>query len=574
MKRRIFCKSVQIVMVLVMLLAFAAPAFAAEPLQEAQTVLRVGLYYKDNAMATANLENYSGAGSGYRFGYYGADMQFVPLGYTAQTQISMLKTHNIYLTASNTYSTTATDRAVGCYHVQLPGSYQDFDSVKAAADAAGGFVAWINGVYCVRVGSYVSRTLASDAAAGYEGASVGETTKYGISVTVTGTTTILFQFDDEGTGTGLGVEPDLTGAADRQTWFKGFRYRGGFRYQRIDGGDLTVVNVVGLEDYVKGVVPYEMSPSWPLEALKAQAVCARTYALSHLNKHKTYGFDVCNGDECQVYSGVNKENTTTLASVTETAGMTMKYNGKYIDAVFSSSDGGATEAAKNVWGTDFPYLQGVVDPYEAAVADQIPNYAWTKSMTGTELQAKLVANGRTGCGVITKVTINYTEMGNVYSMTFLDNNGKSWTVYREPCRTYFGFRSQRFTLAGADTPGTGVPGNGGSVVINGTAADASSGLYAIDGSGNLVQLGSEYAILTGSGTVTVSNAAGGNGSTGGTTGGGTSESSGVNGVFTFQGTGFGHNVGMSQWGACAMAQQGLSYLDILTFYYTGVTVGS
>lgn len=568
MKHAIWRRTVQIVLALALLLTVCLPMAGAEPEPEPEMeptvdetrLLRVGLAYGSGVLVSANLQNVTGNGSGYRFGYYDSDLSFTELGYTGQIKISLLETQNVWLDGSSSYTRTAGDRgAVGCYHVQLPGSYSDFEAAKAAAEAVGGFAAWIGGTYYVRIGSYVSRSGAAEAAAAYEGASVGETTGYGVSAVVTGTTQILFQFDDEGKGTGLGVEPDLTGAEDRQTWFKGFRYRGGFRYQRIGGGELTVVNIVSLGDYVKGVVPYEVSSSWPLEALKAQAVCARTYALFNLNKHRAHGCDVCTSVDCQVYQGTNQEAASTVAAVEETAGITLKYDGKYIDAVFSSSDGGATESAKNVWGTDHAYLQGVVDPYEADVAGQISNYSWTRSMTGAELQAKLIANGRSGCGVIKQVSVNKTEMGNVYSMTFTDVNGKNWTVYRGNCRTYFGFRSQRFDLADAPVS----DGGGSGVYVNGEQTGSTAGLYAIDGSGAMGQLGASPYIITASGTQMLG---------GGSSGTESSTSSGTNGVFTFRGSGWGHNVGMSQWGAYAMAKRGFTYTEILTFYYTGVTV--
>lgn len=551
MKHRICRKTVQIVMLLALLLQLVPAVRADETEPEEERRLQVGMFYGSGALDTANLENYSGCGMGYRFGYYDEDLRFVELGYTEQTRISMLKTHNIYLTGTGGYTASVTDHGVvGCYHVQLDGSYPDFGSARAVADIVDGFVAWIGGEYYVRVGSYVSASQAAAAAAEWSEAGVGETSRYGISVTATGTTDILFQFDDEGSGTGLGVEPDLTGAEDRQTWFKGFRYRGGFRYQRLEGNALTVVNVVPLESYVKGVVPYEMSPSWPIEALKAQAVCARTYALSHLNKHRSYGFDVCTGVECQVYSGVNEENEITAAAVEETAGLTLRCDGKYIDAVFSSSNGGASESAKNVWGTDFSYLQGVADPFESTIEDRISSYHWTRTFTGVQLQKLLIARGNTRCGVITAVSIAKTEMGNVYSMTFLDENGKSWTIYRETCRTALGMRSQRFGLAGgaAESEAT---------YVNGEQVSSAEGLYAVDAEGNTTQLGGEYTVVTDSGVETVS---GGGGSTA------------VDGSFTFLGTGYGHNVGLSQWGACAMAELGYTYQEILTFYYTGVTI--
>ena len=129
-------------------------------------------------------------------------------------------------------------------------------------------------------------------------------------MTATGSTQILFQFDG-GSARALGIMPDVTGAGTVRTWFKGYRYYGGFRYERINGGNLTVVNIVDMETYIKGVVPYEMSNSWPLEALKAQAICARSYAYNNIlqNKHKSYHFDVCNTTDCPVYCGAGSNSS-------------------------------------------------------------------------------------------------------------------------------------------------------------------------------------------------------------------------------------------------------------------------
>ena len=95
----------------------------------------------------------------------------------------------------------------------------------------------------------------------------------GVVVTETGSGSVLFRFDESGYC--FGVRPK---GRDTETWCKGYKYPGGFEYRCNDNGTLTVINVVDIEDYVKGVVPYEMDKDWPLEALEAQAVCARTYA--------------------------------------------------------------------------------------------------------------------------------------------------------------------------------------------------------------------------------------------------------------------------------------------------------
>lgn len=189
-------------------------------------------------------------------------------------------------------------------------------------------------------------------------------------VTRTSDAKILFEFDC-GSGRSLGVQP-RSGGEKTETWFKGYTYNGGFEYSRRTGGKLTVVNVVDIEDYVKGVITYEMSADWPLEALKAQALCARTYVASYIGSstyYINYGFDVTNDTYCQVYRGTNLSTACSDRAVDETAGVYITYDGEPISAMFSSSHGGGSEDSENITGGVTPYLRGVLDPYEAAAAD-------------------------------------------------------------------------------------------------------------------------------------------------------------------------------------------------------------
>lgn len=129
-------------------------------------------------------------------------------------------------------------------------------------------------------------------------------------------------------------------------------------------GSLALINVVGMEDYLKGVVPWEMGPSAPLEALKAQAICARTKTLDFKNtgRFASGGFDVCDYDACQGYPGTENEKPSTSQAVEMTKGLALFYGGRPIDAVYSTNSGGVTAAASDVWrGGDVPYLQSVHD---------------------------------------------------------------------------------------------------------------------------------------------------------------------------------------------------------------------
>ena len=145
---------------------------------------------------------------------------------------------------------------------------------------------------------------------------------------------------------------------------KGNRYRGQMKLiPSAWGSGVTVVNAVPMELYLQSVVPAEAVPSWKADALKAQAVAARTYAMYHKNGYRSSGYDVTDDTRSQVYSGISSETEATSRAVRETAGEIVTYGGKPIDALFHSSGGGYTENSENVWGSVIPYLRGVKESY-------------------------------------------------------------------------------------------------------------------------------------------------------------------------------------------------------------------
>ena len=523
--------------------------------------LRVGLFYGGNALPGANLLNE--VGGGYRLGYFDSNLNFQQLGYTSQTAISVVKTQNVYYAKSGSwwgyYDTLTSDIAVGCWHLQLPEVYGDYQqAVTAASGVQGGFPAWIDGSYYVRVGAYLDKdsALAAQTALGLTAATVVGTSSAGVSVVVTGTSTVIFQFDSTA-GLSLAVKPGLDESVKTETIFRGNTYYGSFEYQRTGGGNLTVVNVVGLEDYVQGVIIHEMNASWPLEALKAQAVCARTYAYRSLisSKHASQGFNLCNTNDCQVYSGIASASDNSRRAVEETRGEYAFYNGSLAETVYFSSDGGATESAVNVWGSDVPYLVGKEDPYEAAVAGKIDNYNWTVTFTAQELTDLLNSSGMLNSGIVDLQVTRTTPTGNVLEITFTDSSGKSWSKIKESCRTFLGLRSQRYTISSGGGTSSGT--SAGYAVTGGGTLTSMDGVYAVDGTGETAALSAPgLYVATGSGTEQL----------------GSASSSGGSGTFVITGSGWGHSVGMSQWGAYSMAQSGYTYDQILTFYYTGIEV--
>lgn len=146
------------------------------------------------------------------------------------------------------------------------------------------------------------------------------------------------------------------------------------------GDKLDLIEHLSIEDYLKGVLPSEMSPDWPLEALKAQAVASRTYATRFINPTRDY--DVTNGVEMQVYSGTNKINSRIIDAVDSTRGEVLKYKGKLVMAFFHACCGGHTASSKSAWGEAVTKpLFGVADPF----CKPSRHYRWEYFLSGSDL---------------------------------------------------------------------------------------------------------------------------------------------------------------------------------------------
>ncbi|MDE2314542.1 MAG: SpoIID/LytB domain-containing protein [Elusimicrobia bacterium] len=152
-------------------------------------------------------------------------------------------------------------------------------------------------------------------------------------------------------------------------------YRGEIVLQRDDGGTVTAVDVLDIEDYLMGVLPDEMDPSWPLEALKAQAVVARTYAYTQLDKYGDEGYDLTADTRSQMFGSLAQVPARVRKAVNETAGQVLGYRGQILDAYYHSCSGGHTADEAEIWGGAEPPtpLRGVRDPYSRGC----PQYDWT-----------------------------------------------------------------------------------------------------------------------------------------------------------------------------------------------------
>lgn len=135
-------------------------------------------------------------------------------------------------------------------------------------------------------------------------------------------------------------------------------YRGILMIQN-KNGKLTIINNVDIEDYIKGVLPSEMPPAWQSEALKAQAIAARSYALANLGKRAKFGYDLNDTPEDQAYGGASSETHKTNQLVEDTKGLVLIYDLKIIPAYYSASAGGKTINASSAWGSDLPYIRSV-----------------------------------------------------------------------------------------------------------------------------------------------------------------------------------------------------------------------
>lgn len=301
----------------------------------------------------------------------------------------------------------------------------------------------------------------------------------------------------------------------------GYAYRGAIRVMKSpQRWGLTVVNVVPVEEYLYGVVGKEMSPSWHREALKAQAVAARTYAISHKNYFASRGFDMTDDTSSQIYAGINGESPSVIAAVDATRGEILTYGGKPIDAFFCSTAGGWTENSENVWGSRIPYLRGVSDD-----SSRMPSYRWSVTTTPEKLAANLTAAGK-GVGKVRSITLSPLGKrpmavsdrgvsGRVLSMT-VNGSAGSVRVTGNAFQSIYGLKSTLFDFS-----------QGGAV------PDPDSG-----------RKGRSATMMVKAGV-----------------------------PITIYGYGWGHGLGMSQYGAYQMAQEHGSadtyYRTILTHYYTG-----
>lgn len=330
--------------------------------------------------------------------------------------------------------------------------------------------------------------------------------------------------------------------------YNGKQYRGYLKVYRISGSDLTVVNVVDFEEYLYGVVPREMSGSNPIEALKAQAVAARSYAYKSLGKYAKWNFDVTNTTSDQAYGGVSVEHQNATKAVDKTKGEFVTYDGVIVSTPFFSTSSGHTESAENVWSGKVDYLIGVEDKYQ----DKNNPYAsWTVEYSKAEIEEILTKKG-IDIGELKKVVINETtDNGAVLELEFVGEDD-SYTVTKEKARTILSLKSQFYDISSGSSMYT--ISQDGKIVACTTKklkamTSTSKKTKSISSSKKTIYLQDEDGKTKFDRTASSSD-------------------------YTITGSGWGHSVGMSQTGAVGMAEEGFDYDEILEWYYTGIKIKS
>lgn len=323
-------------------------------------------------------------------------------------------------------------------------------------------------------------------------------------------------------------------------------YPGEMLIQRYHSFGLTVINNLPFEQYIAGVISREMSPSWPVEALKAQAVASRSFTLATPpSEYLQYGFNTYQ----QTYIGVDYAREVAIQqAIQETAGEVIWYhdsNGieKIAAAYYHADAGGSTENSENVFVQALSYIRGVKEFFKT----ESPDNVWdpVPSMTTAEIRLSLL-KGYGDIGAIRAIRV--LKEGAFGAAIEIEIVGSLKTIVLKKWEGpyYFGLKSYNFTVT------------------------KQMNLIILSANGNLTAFsGGRAEVLTANGLESLSVSEG----TSVLSSQGLGELQGNGALYCFPGGGYGHNLGMSQYGAKALADLGYNYQYILQFYYTGVTVG-
>jgi len=413
----------------------------------------------------------------------------------------------------------------------VSGSYSSYEAaLKAAKDKGNNAIPMLT-----YVGQWSVATLNS-----------GKTDKYAVRLK-SNEIDILYTIDDRGQypqfASDDGVYVDL---GERQ-------YRGRIEIGTYGNSKLKTINIVELEEYLYSVVACEMTASWHMEALKSQAVCARSYAVCQAgfggSTNVSSPYTINDTSQSQVYRGYNSEHERSIAAVKATTGEMIYYKNQVVRGYYSSTSGGSTENVEDVWGSPYGYLRQVSDIYELN-PELDP---WIKEFTKEDIKKVLLENN-IDVGNITDIRpCIYTNSNRVYAMEVIGDKGKH-TITKEKLRIYFSIYSTKYKVVKyGDNP------DYVSVVTDSkvSAVDIGSS-YIISGKGGATKASQnidQYVVLSADNLTNYPRVAPKDADT-----------------FYLAGMGYGHGVGMSQSGARGMAENGFTYKEILQHYYTNVEI--
>ncbi|RIX50562.1 SpoIID/LytB domain-containing protein [Paenibacillus nanensis] len=403
----------------------------------------------------------------------------------------------------------------------------------------------------------------------------------------------------------------------------GRTYRGSFELSAFNG-KLAVINELPFEEYLYSVVAVEMYTSWPLEALKAQAVAARSYALN-----KGLGFQIAHVVDTtlsQAYNGTGVEKPSSIEAVEATRGVVALYNGKVIEAIFSSNGGGMTADAKEAWNNEVPYLKSVPSPDDVSekglyswyrvvlpsgqlgyVREDLVTDSGQKTSAGSrilELTADgtnirkhpliqeavpVVAQLNKGARVVELEKVMESNPMRWIRGPFTSTELLTTLNLRVNPKLTAPITALEVSSRGVSGRATGLSVNGAELTLAspdtirsalGVGGSLPSTLFDIEETGKVVILGAGGAQSTKSDEsrkVYVMGADGKSAAYNGEylyamDGDGDIRAASKGAAFEFRGTGYGHGVGLSQYGALSLAQQGYDYEYILKYYYKGITL--
>ena len=362
------------------------------------------------------------------------------------------------------------------------------------------------------------------------------------------------------------------------------RYRGAFRLIS-SGSGITLLNVLDLEEYLRGVLKMEVNPAWSMEALKAQAVISRTYALrSVLQNRGKGGYDLGDTVMSQVYRGMNAEDPKTDQAIRATKGMVLKYGGEIAFTPFHSHSGGATADVSTVWGGNMPYLKGVNEDFRT----ESPHETWEARLSAAQVEEALRSAG-VNVGRLQELRVEQSDsFGRATTLRAIGTNG-SRTLKSHSFRMAAGstvIRSTLFSIASAGS-GSRTPVPIAPLPRSNTVPPASPGGSDVPSSLTPMSAAEERQLtdLTEQGVFNAEelmdmlfNPEKRKGyliralrtvRPGITVQPQPQPVGPASGQFLFRGKGWGHGVGLSQWGAKALADQGWDFKKILSFYYPG-----